>query len=89
MWPQAETKELDFGNMLVDSRQSRSLVLLNDGNCTLYYRLYLEQHSPEGPNQDPPGTGPGLDWDQGRYVNMGVWQGCPLRQVTTPWSGAD
>ncbi|XP_013375236.1 PREDICTED: coiled-coil domain-containing protein 108 isoform X3 [Chinchilla lanigera] len=49
----AETKQLDFGNMLVGSTQSRSLVLLNDGNCTLYYHLYLEQRSPEGPDGDP------------------------------------
>ncbi|KAM5228716.1 cilia- and flagella-associated protein 65 [Ctenodactylus gundi] len=50
----AGAKELDFGNMLVDSRQSRRLVLLNDGNCTLYYRLHLKQHSPEGLGHDPP-----------------------------------
>ncbi|KAM6151943.1 cilia- and flagella-associated protein 65 [Erethizon dorsatum] len=50
----AEMKELDFGNVLVDSKQSGSLVLLNDGNCTLYYRLYLEQHSPKGLDHDPP-----------------------------------
>ncbi|EHA97571.1 Coiled-coil domain-containing protein 108, partial [Heterocephalus glaber] len=50
----AEAKELDFGNLLVDSKQSRNLVLLNDGNCTLYYHLYLEQRSPEGLDHDPP-----------------------------------
>ncbi|XP_031308056.1 cilia- and flagella-associated protein 65 [Camelus dromedarius] len=43
----AKEKELDFGNVLVNSKQSRILVLLNDGNCTLYYRLLLEQNSPE------------------------------------------
>ncbi|XP_008582718.1 PREDICTED: coiled-coil domain-containing protein 108 [Galeopterus variegatus] len=49
----AKEKELDFGNMLVNSKQSRFLVLLNDGNCTLYYRLYLEQCSPEVIDNDP------------------------------------
>ncbi|XP_035161653.2 cilia- and flagella-associated protein 65 isoform X5 [Callithrix jacchus] len=43
----AKEKEVAFGNVLVNSKQSRFLVLLNDGNCTLYYRLYLEQGSPE------------------------------------------
>ncbi|XP_040609232.1 cilia- and flagella-associated protein 65 isoform X3 [Mesocricetus auratus] len=46
-------KELDFGNVLVNSREVKSLVLLNDGNCTLYYRLVLEQHRPKGLNNDP------------------------------------
>ncbi|MBZ3880635.1 Coiled-coil domain-containing protein 108, partial [Sciurus carolinensis] len=50
----AEAKELDFGNVLVTSRQSRHLALLNDGNCTLYYRLYLEQNSPVGDDHDSP-----------------------------------
>ncbi|CAH6791790.1 Cfap65 [Phodopus roborovskii] len=49
----AKPKELDFGNVLVNSREIKSLVLLNDGNCTLYYRLVLEQHRPKGPNNDP------------------------------------
>ncbi|KAF7469989.1 Hypothetical predicted protein [Marmota monax] len=52
----AEAKELDFGNVLVTSRESRNLALLNDGNCTLYYRLYLEQHSPVGDDHNSPGT---------------------------------
>lgn len=54
--PQAKEKELDFGNVLVNSTQSRLLVLLNDGNCTLYYRLYLEQCSPKVMGSSPPGT---------------------------------
>ncbi|XP_035294734.1 cilia- and flagella-associated protein 65 isoform X2 [Cricetulus griseus] len=49
----AKPKELDFGNVLVNSREVKSLVLLNDGNCTLYYRLVLEQHRPKGLNNDP------------------------------------
>ncbi|XP_032134056.1 cilia- and flagella-associated protein 65 isoform X4 [Sapajus apella] len=49
----AKEKELAFGNVLVNSKQSRSLVLLNDGNCTLYYRLYLEQGSPEVVDNHP------------------------------------
>lgn len=61
LWPQAKTKDLDFGSILVNSRQSRNLVLLNDGNCTLYYRLVLEQHRPEGLDE-PPGT---WAWSQG------------------------
>ncbi|XP_004402829.1 PREDICTED: coiled-coil domain-containing protein 108 [Odobenus rosmarus divergens] len=46
-------KELDFGNVLVNSKQSRLLMLLNDGNCTLYYRLFLEQCSPEVVDDSP------------------------------------
>ncbi|XP_054405827.1 cilia- and flagella-associated protein 65 isoform X1 [Pongo abelii] len=49
----AKEKELDFGNVLVNSKLSRFLVLLNDGNCTLYYRLYLEQGSPEAVDNHP------------------------------------
>ncbi|XP_052605856.1 cilia- and flagella-associated protein 65 isoform X1 [Peromyscus californicus insignis] len=49
----AKPKELDFGNILVNSREVKPLVLLNDGNCTLYYRLVLKQHSPKGLNNDP------------------------------------
>ncbi|XP_069872977.1 cilia- and flagella-associated protein 65 isoform X3 [Dipodomys merriami] len=50
----AKTKVLDFGNVLVNSRQSRDLALLNQGNCTIYYRLTLEQTSPEGVEHDSP-----------------------------------
>uniref|UniRef100_A0A4X2JWM6 Cilia and flagella associated protein 65 n=1 Tax=Vombatus ursinus TaxID=29139 RepID=A0A4X2JWM6_VOMUR len=39
----AKEKELDFGNVLVDSEQRKDLVLLNDGNCTLHYRLFVDQ----------------------------------------------
>ncbi|XP_049744169.1 cilia- and flagella-associated protein 65 isoform X2 [Elephas maximus indicus] len=46
-------QELDFGNVLVHSKQSRFLVLLNNGNCALYYRLFLEQSSPEVVSNDP------------------------------------
>ncbi|XP_004617232.2 cilia- and flagella-associated protein 65 [Sorex araneus] len=42
----AREKEVDFGNMLVSSRQSRELTILNEGNCALSYRLFLEQSSP-------------------------------------------
>ncbi|GAB1285104.1 Cilia- and flagella-associated protein 65 [Apodemus speciosus] len=49
----ANPKELDFGNVLVNSQEVKPLVLLNDGNCTLYYRLVLEQHEPKGLNTDP------------------------------------
>ncbi|XP_046498897.1 cilia- and flagella-associated protein 65 isoform X4 [Equus quagga] len=49
----AKEKELDFGNMLVNSKQSRLLVLLNEGSCTLYYRLFLEQGSPKVVGDDP------------------------------------
>ncbi|XP_023366136.1 cilia- and flagella-associated protein 65 [Otolemur garnettii] len=40
-------KKLDFGHVLVNDKQSLSLVLLNEGSCTLYYHLYLEQLSPK------------------------------------------
>ncbi|XP_056664054.1 cilia- and flagella-associated protein 65 isoform X7 [Monodelphis domestica] len=39
----AKEKELDFGNVLVDSEQRKEMILLNDGNCTLHYRLFVEQ----------------------------------------------
>lgn len=54
--PQAQEKELDFGNMLVNGRQTRMLVLLNDGNCTLHYRLFLQQSHPEAVGNGPLGT---------------------------------
>lgn len=57
--PQVERKELDFGNVVVNGEQSRLLALLNEGNCTLYYRLFLEQCSPEGARDEALGTGPG------------------------------
>lgn len=63
--PQAKEKELDFGNVVVNSQQSRLLVLHNEGNCTLDYRLFLEQHSPESISKDPLGTGLGWGWGQG------------------------
>lgn len=53
---QAKEKELDFGNVLVNDKQSRLLMLLNDGNCTLYYRLFLEQCSPVVVDNSPLGT---------------------------------
>lgn len=40
----------------MNSQEVKSLVLMNDGNCTLYYRLVLEQHRPKGLNNDPCGT---------------------------------
>lgn len=40
----------------MNSQEVKSLVLLNDDNCTLYYRLILEQHRPKGLNNDPCGT---------------------------------
>ncbi|XP_051010503.1 cilia- and flagella-associated protein 65 [Acomys russatus] len=49
----AKPKEMDFGNILVNSQEVKSLELLNDGNCTLYYRLVLERHRPMGLNNDP------------------------------------
>lgn len=57
--PQAKEKELDFGNVVVNNQQSRFLVLQNEGSCTLDYRLFLEQHSPESISNDPLGTGLG------------------------------
>lgn len=48
--------QLDFGNVLVNSQEVKPLVLLNDGNCTLYYRLVLEQHRPKGLHSDSCGT---------------------------------
>lgn len=58
--------------MLVNSEQARMLVLLNDGNCTLYYRLFLEQCSPEAVGNGPLGTQTwaGLGWEAG---NEGRW----------------
>ncbi|XP_012401795.1 cilia- and flagella-associated protein 65 isoform X1 [Sarcophilus harrisii] len=54
----AKEKELDFGNVLVDSEQRKDLVLLNDGNCALPYRLFVEQTmkgpcDPEEVESDP------------------------------------
>lgn len=61
----------------MNSREVKSLVLLNDGNCTLYYRLVLEQHGPNGLNNDPCGTE--------AWAGSGVREECvcvSLRQMT-------
>ncbi|NXO11170.1 CFA65 protein, partial [Oriolus oriolus] len=39
----AQEKHLDLGNVLVGDQQSSSIVLLNDGICTLNYILSVEQ----------------------------------------------
>ncbi|XP_069083229.1 cilia- and flagella-associated protein 65 [Pleurodeles waltl] len=39
----AEEEHLDLGNILVGVSQSHNLVLLNNGNCSLYYALNVEQ----------------------------------------------
>ncbi|XP_075386330.1 cilia- and flagella-associated protein 65 [Tenrec ecaudatus] len=49
-----QEQELDFGNILVNSRSCRELVLLNQSKCTLHYRLSLEQRSPELAAHQPP-----------------------------------
>ncbi|KAM6178404.1 cilia- and flagella-associated protein 65 [Rhynchocyon petersi] len=46
-------QELDLGSMLVNSTQSRFLVLVNNSNCTLSYRLFLEQSSPKVISSEP------------------------------------
>ncbi|KAF6113167.1 cilia and flagella associated protein 65 [Phyllostomus discolor] len=48
----AKEKELDFGNVVVNGEQSRLLAILNEGNCILHYRLFLEQCSPEGASDE-------------------------------------
>ncbi|KAM6268884.1 cilia- and flagella-associated protein 65 [Porphyrio hochstetteri] len=54
----AETEHLDLGNLLVGEAQSCSLVLLNDGICSVKYILSVEQHitgpcDPEEVHSDP------------------------------------
>ncbi|XP_078535340.1 cilia- and flagella-associated protein 65 [Lissotriton helveticus] len=39
----AEEEQLDLGNILVGGSQSQDLVLLNNGDCSLYYALNVEQ----------------------------------------------
>lgn len=51
--------------MVVHNQQSMLLVLQNEGNCTLDYRLFLEQTSPENISDKPLGTGLGWGWGQG------------------------
>ena len=69
--------------MLVNSREVKSLVLLNDGNCTLYYRLVLEQQGPKDFNNDPCGTE--------AWAGSGVREECvcvSLKQMTHIWCGS-
>ncbi|NXU14680.1 CFA65 protein, partial [Pardalotus punctatus] len=40
----AQKEHVDLGNILVGDQQSCSIVLLNDGICTLNYTLSVEQH---------------------------------------------
>lgn len=56
--------------MLVNSREVKSLMLLNDGNCTLYYRLVMEQHRPKGLNNDSCGTEAWAGLGSGRSVSV-------------------
>ncbi|NXR48460.1 CFA65 protein, partial [Hippolais icterina] len=54
----AEKEHLDLGNVLVGDQKSCSIVLLNDGICTLNYILSVEQlitgpHDPEEVCSDP------------------------------------
>lgn len=67
-WPQhggfvfqAQKEHLDLGNVLVGDQKSCSIVLLNDGICTLNYILSVEQfitgpRAPEEVHSDPLGT---------------------------------
>ncbi|NWV48006.1 CFA65 protein, partial [Daphoenositta chrysoptera] len=52
-----QKKHLDLGNILIGEQQSCSIVLLNDGICTLNYILSVEQlittHNPEEVHGDP------------------------------------
>ncbi|NWV30401.1 CFA65 protein, partial [Origma solitaria] len=54
----AQNEHVDLGNVLVGDQQSCSIVLLNDGICTLNYTLSVEQlitgpRSPEEVHRDP------------------------------------
>ncbi|NWZ42293.1 CFA65 protein, partial [Brachypodius atriceps] len=54
----AQKEHLDLGNVLVGDQKSCSIVLLNDGICTLNYILIVEQHitgphDPEEVHSDP------------------------------------
>lgn len=42
--------------MMVSSKKTRELVILNEGNCALSYRLHLEQNSPPVSFGEPLGT---------------------------------
>lgn len=75
-WPQhggfvfqAQKEHLDLGNVLVGGQQTCSIVLLNDGICTLNYILSVEQlitgpRNPEEVRSDPLGTVKELAWDK-------------------------
>ncbi|NWV71542.1 CFA65 protein, partial [Malurus elegans] len=54
----AQKKYLDLGNVMIGGQQSCSVVLLNDGICTLNYilrveQLFTEPHCPEEVHSDP------------------------------------
>lgn len=58
---QAQKEHLDLGNILVGDLQSCSIVLLNDGVCSLKFILSVEQLitkpcDPEEIRSDPLGT---------------------------------
>lgn len=82
-------KDLDFGNVLVNSQEVKSLVLLNDGNCTLYYRLVLEQHRPKGLNNDSCGTEAWAGAGPGRGACMCPYVCVCLRSMAHTWYGSD
>lgn len=67
---------------MVNSKQSRWLVLLNEGHCTLYYHLTLEQCSPEGTDNEPLGTGLA-----GAGAGEVGSEGHRLKLLIRPWLG--
>lgn len=65
---QAQKEHLDLGNILVGDLHSCSIVLLNDGVCSLKFILSVEQLltrpcGPEGVRSDPLGTVGELAWN--------------------------
>lgn len=65
---QAQKEHLDLGNVLVGDLQSCSVVLLNDGICSLTYILSVEQLitgpcDPEEVHSEPLGTVRQITWD--------------------------
>lgn len=71
----------------MNSQEVKPLVLLNDGNCTLYYRLVLEQQEPKGLKSDPCGTvlRSALGLGPGRGVRMCLYVCVCVLKIDGPY----
>lgn len=87
---QAQKEHLDLGNVLVGDLQSCSVVLLNDGICSLKYILSVEQLitgpcDPEEFCSDPLGTVRDVAWGGG--LGFPLFSANSIQHELGGWAG--